>query len=92
MAGVEYNESRVMWELRQYRQKDNAPPDTPIKEKDDVVDCLRYLVISRPYAPLPVDTTDADIRKALDRTSRRASTEFDDLVKRANKPKTERFW
>ena len=92
MAGVEYSESRVMWELRQYRQKDNAPPDTPIKEKDDVVDCLRYLVISRPYAPLPVDTTDADIRNALDRTSRRASQEFDDMVAKANKPKTERFW
>ena len=92
IAGVEYNESRLMWEVRQYRQKDNAPPDTPIKELDDVADCLRYLFLCRPYAPIPEDTTVSDIRKGLDRASRQASEEFDDLVENLKKPKPPRFW
>ena len=83
MAGVEYNESRLMWELRQYRQKENSPPDTPIKELDDVTDCARYLELVRPYAPVLVD---ADQRAQIDNLSRRASEEFDDLVKRVRQP------
>ena len=90
--GVEYNESRLMWELRQYRQKDNAPPDTPIKELDDVADPLRYLFLCRPYAPIPEDTTLADARSKIDRASRQASEEFDELVAKQNRPKAEQFW
>jgi phage terminase large subunit-like protein len=82
IAGVEYHESRLLWELRQYRQKEPAPPDTPIKELDDVVDPMRYLELVRPFTPLYVDTTEADERAKLDRLSRKASEEFDELVKK----------
>ena len=94
VAGVEYHESRLMWELRQYRQKDNSPPDTPIKELDDLVDCLRYLELVRPFKPELVDRTSQIARAKLDRLSRKASNEFDDLVKKANKPRhtAENFW
>lgn len=94
VAGVEYHESRLMWELRQYRQKDNSPPDTPIKELDDVVDTMRYLELVRPFKPELVDRTSQIARAKLDRLSRKASNEFDDLVKKASKPKhtAENFW
>jgi hypothetical protein len=94
MSGVDYDESRLMWELRQYRQKDNAPPDTPVKELDDVVDPLRYWCILRPYEPTYVDPSEAEERAALDRLSRKASDEFDELVKASRKPKVnaESFW
>jgi phage terminase large subunit-like protein len=82
IAGVDYNESRLMWELRQYRQKEASPPDTPVKELDDVVDPMRYLELVRPYAPVYVDTTEQRERAKLDRLSRKASEEFDDLVRR----------
>ena len=87
VAGVEYHESRLMWELRQYRQKDNSPPDTPIKELDDVVDCARYVELVRPFSPIAVDRSAQDARAKLDKTSRRASEEFDALVKKGQKPK-----
>ncbi|KKM72016.1 hypothetical protein LCGC14_1424670, partial [marine sediment metagenome] len=87
VAGVEYHESRLMWELRQYRQKDNSPPDTPIKELDDVVDCARYVELVRPFSPLVVDRSAKEARAKLDNTSRRASEEFDELVKKGQKPK-----
>ncbi|KKL24421.1 hypothetical protein LCGC14_2415520, partial [marine sediment metagenome] len=54
--GVEFRESRLMWELRQYRQKLKMPPDTPLKEKDDLVDCMRYVELVRPFTPAPADT------------------------------------
>ena len=93
IGGVEYFESRLLWELRQYRQKDNAPPDTPIKELDDVVDPMRYLELVRPFTPEFVDTSDAEARARLDSLSRKASDEFDEVVKRyGKKPQTERFW
>lgn len=85
--GVAYDESRLMWELRQYRQKDGGKPDEPVKEKDDVVDCLRYLALVRPYAPTPKDMTTVRARMGLDQVSRRASEEFDELVAAANRPK-----
>jgi phage terminase large subunit-like protein len=50
-GGVAYDESRLLWELRQYRQKTKAAPDTPIKQRDDVVDPLRYVGLVRPWGP-----------------------------------------
>jgi hypothetical protein len=87
VSGLEYTESRLMWEMRQYRQKDNSPPDTPIKELDDVTDCARYVELVRPFAPIAVDRTEQDARGKLDNASRHASEEFDDLVKKVKKPK-----
>jgi len=49
--GIELEESRLMWELRQYRQKVDAAPDTPVKRRDDAVDCLRYGEIVRMAEP-----------------------------------------
>ncbi len=94
VAGVEYHESRLMWELRQYRQKENSPPDTPIKELDDVVDCARYLELVRPFKPELVDRTSQIARSKLDRLSRREHDEFDAIAKKAGKPKqtVESFW
>ena len=90
VAGVEYHESRLMWELRQYRQKENSPPDTPIKELDDVVDPMRYMEIVRPFNPLLVDREAEMERAQLDNLSRKAHDEWDDVVKRANKPKQDK--
>lgn len=90
--GVDYNESRLMWELRQYRQKEGAPPDTPIKEKDDCVDPARYVELVRPYAPAPDDTSGLAERAKLERMSRAASDEFDELVKQAMKPQPAGGW
>lgn len=93
LDGVEYDESRLMWELRQYRQKGTttggvAPaPDTPVKEYDDLVDCMRYVELVRPFAPKAEDTTALRERAKLDSLSRKASDEFDELAKRVNQPK-----
>lgn len=84
--GVQYSESRLMWELRQYRQKEGGKPDEPVKEKDDVTDCLRYLALVRPYAPTPVDLSEQRARAGLDKVSQRANEEFDELVALATKP------
>lgn len=93
LDGVEYDESRLLWELRQYRQKPNGKPDEPIKEKDDVVDPLRYLAISRPSVPVNEDLTEQRKRAGLDQMSQKASSEFDELVARATKPATgHRYW
>jgi hypothetical protein len=93
VAGVEYYESRLMWELRQYRQKENSPPDTPIKELDDVTDCARYVELVRPFSPVMVDRSAQEERAKLDNTSRHASEEFDELVKKGQRPKERRvFW
>jgi hypothetical protein len=91
VGGVEYNESRLMWELRQYRQKDNSPPDTPIKELDDVTDCARYVELVRPFSPIAVDRTAQDARAKLDTTSRHASEEFDELVRKGKGRKDRRI-
>ncbi|HKR55870.1 MAG TPA: hypothetical protein VJS20_06185 [Gemmatimonadales bacterium] len=63
------NESRLVWELQRYRQKPNSSPGTPIKEDDDLVDCLRYLELVRPFAPAEPDTTDAKLQETLDQIS-----------------------
>lgn len=83
--GIDYHESRLMWELRQYRQKENAPPDTPIKERDDCVDPIRYGRLVRPVPPVEVDETVAKERKGLDRLSKREAEEFDQLVAKAQR-------
>lgn len=85
--GVDYNESRLLWEFRQYRQKENAPIDTPVKEHDDLVDCGRYVELVRPFAPVYVDTSGSEARAGLDRLSRKAHDEFDELVRRAQRPR-----
>lgn len=85
VSGVDYHESRLMWELRQYRQKENSPPDTPIKELDDVVDPMRYLELVRPFKPELVDRTSQLERAKLDRLSRRASEEYDEFAELARK-------
>jgi phage terminase large subunit-like protein len=85
--GVQFHESRLMWELRQYRQKPEAPPDTPIKERDDCVDPIRYLELVRPFTPSPEDLTVKRAREQLDPLSRRAADEFDDLLQRTTKRK-----
>ena len=79
-----------MWELRQYRQKENAPPDTPIKELDDCTDCARYLEIVRPFSPVYEDRAEIDKREQLDPLSRKASDEFEELATKAVEPKQQR--
>lgn len=86
LDGVDYKESRLMWELRQYRQKEGGRPDEPVKEKDDLVDPMRYVELVRPFAPKPEDTSGLRDRQKLDKLSQRASAEFDELVKRATEP------
>jgi len=89
--GLEMHESRLMWELRQYRQKPEAPPDTPIKEQDDLVDCLRYLALVRPIvAPAPVqELAEIEARRKLDPLSRKEAEEYDEFVRRVNQPRQE---
>lgn len=86
MEGVQFCESRIMWEFRQYRQKEDGKPDEPVKEKDDCVDPCRYLELVRPFTPAPADTTLQREREALDPLSRKAAEEFDELVRRQTAP------
>ena len=82
--GVTYDESRVLWELRQYRHKDSQAPDTPIKVADDCVDCLRYVFLVRPFGPDAAaqtwPRTPPKGRPPVDRMSQRATSEFDRLA------------
>lgn len=85
-GGVDYRESRLMWELRQYRQKPDAAPDTPIKCYDDVVDCARYAELTRVAEPLaPPDDVTKKERARLDEVSRREAEQFDSLAQRWEK-------
>lgn len=86
LDGVEYDESRLMWELRQYRQKENGKPDEPVKEHDDLVDCARYVELVRPFKPALTDVTAQRERAKLDKLSRKAAEEFDELVKKSQQP------
>lgn len=86
LDGVAYDESRLMWELRQYRQKLGGKPDEPVKENDHLVDCLRYIALVRPYAAPLADTSVQRLRAGLDQASRHAHEEFDALVAAANAP------
>lgn len=82
-GGVEYNESRLLWEFRQYRQKEGAAPDTPIKKKDDVVDCARYFELVHADAPDRFDfDPNAAQRAKLDQLSRKEAEEFDRLLEK----------
>ena len=81
-GGVQHRESRLLYEMRQYRQKPNTPPDTPIKERDDVVDPLRYAYLLRPFTP-EVEAPDVvkarEERAKLDPLSRHAHDEVDEI-------------
>lgn len=88
--GVEHNESRTLYEFRQYRQKPNAPPDTPIKERDDVVDPCRYVTLLRPWKPDIDSPQEAERKEAvakLDPLSRRIDDEFEKMVESAARQK-----
>lgn len=79
-----HHESRLVWELRQYRQKPDAAPDTPIKRNDDVVDCARYFELIRAAEPqLAEFDPDKAARAQLDDASRQEQDAFDRLAKRA---------
>ena len=93
--GVDYSESRLMWEIRQYRQKKSLAPDTPVKESDDLVDCARYVELVRPYQPeQPGEDEKSVARKGLDALSKREAEDYDKVVARAMaqaKPKERRL-
>jgi phage terminase large subunit-like protein len=81
VRNVEYRESRLMWEFRQYRQKEEAAPDTPVKEFDDLVDCARYVELVRAISPdAPMQDWKSQLRAGLDDASRREQDEFDKLA------------
>lgn len=80
--GTEMHESRLMWEFRRYRQKEDAAPGTPIKEHDDVVDCARYLELVRPYTAPPDPADPNEERARLDSLSRQAHDSYDEAVDR----------
>lgn len=88
--GVEHHESRLLYELRQYRQQEGKPPDTPVKERDDCVDPLRYVTLLRPYQP-EIDSPEEAGRRAakdkLDPYSRKVDDEFDRMVEQAARQK-----
>ena len=81
-GGVPHQESRLLYEIRQYRQKPNTPPDTPIKERDDTIDPLRYKYLLRGWAPEAEDPeviAAKEARAKLDPLSRHANEEIDEL-------------
>lgn len=84
--GVEYDEARVLWELRQYRQKEGQAPDVPVKEHDDVCDCALYSFAVRPFVPGAAETAwGVEVRtpiKSADHLSQRATQSFDKLTER----------
>jgi hypothetical protein len=82
-AGHKYDESRLFWELRQYRQKPETAPDTPIKKFDDVVDPLRYLQLAHVEgAEFTVFDQAVMERAKLDPVSRKEAEQYDAMVKR----------
>jgi hypothetical protein len=88
-GGIQHAESRLMWEMRQYRQKDGAPPDTPIKEKDHLVDDARYGRLVRPIAPNVPAKPDTELAK-LDQLSRMEVERFEKVEKEINRPRERR--
>jgi len=82
-SGTDLVESRLFWELRQYRQKPDAAPDTPIKKKDDCTDCLRYMEIVRMIEP-DMEVVDPTLaaRKLLDDGSKHEAILYDTLLAR----------
>lgn len=86
-SGTELVESRLMWELRQYRQKPDAAPDTPIKRFDDATDCLRYAEIVRMAEPEQLFVDPAKLaRKKLDTASIAEAELYDTLLARLANP------
>jgi phage terminase large subunit-like protein len=81
------NDSRLVWELQRYRQKPNAPYGTPIKESDDLVDCLRYLALVRPFAPIEPDMSKAHLQETLDPLSYREALEAPKVLAKAARPR-----
>ena len=76
-------ESRLFWELRQYRQKPEAAADTPVKRADDAVDCLRYAEIVRMIEPdLLVSDPIKQARKRLDDSSKHEAELYDKMTAR----------
>lgn len=96
VQGVPFNESRLLWELRQYRQDPKKAPDTPIKLYDDVVDTLRYHALVRPITPDQAAWSAGQAeqeaqarREKLDNLSQQANLDFDEAVRRLNRPRTQ---
>lgn len=84
-SGTDLIESRLMWELRSYRQRAEAAADTPIKKKDDAVDCLRYAEIVRMVEPdLPSVDPVKEARKKLDDSSKAEAALYDALLSRVS--------
>lgn len=93
-GGVPFAESRLLWELRQYRQDPGKAPDTPMKEHDDVTDCLRYHCLVRPVSPDQEEWSAGqaaakalEIRRGLDALSRKASEDFDQAAAMSQRPR-----
>lgn len=80
------NESRLIWELQRYRQKPGTPPGTPVKADDDLVDCLRYLELVRPFSPEEPDTREQRLKETLDSTSYREAQASRQVLARAAAP------
>lgn len=82
-GGRMYNESRLLWELRQYRQKTGSAPDTPVKVNDDLVDCGRYVELAHEEGPeRPIDDQIAKQRAKLDAASLLEAKDFDKMMER----------
>lgn len=80
-GGTLYRESRLLWELRKYRQKPNAAPDTPVKVDDDLVDCGRYFELAHMESPEAPWLDPVQQRRAkLDPASRKEAEDFDRLL------------
>ena len=80
-GGQHYDESRLLWEVRQYRQKPRGAPDAPIKRFDDAADCLRYVMLAHAEGgdDIRMDAN-AIARAKLDPLSRKEAETFDKMV------------
>lgn len=82
-GGSHLQESRLLWELRQYRQKADAAPDTPVKKNDDLADCARYVeLVHMDGPPVPVADEVKKQRAKLDSTSRREAEEYESMMEK----------
>jgi phage terminase large subunit-like protein len=81
---TEYRESRLMWELRKYRQEEESAPDTPVKVLDDVTDCARYFELARAMEPRIGSEDEREKARAhLDSISRAEQQSFDAMADKA---------
>jgi hypothetical protein len=89
-GGSKYDESRLLWELRQYRQKLNSAPDTPVKRNDDAVDCARYFESVHADAPAWVPIADQSVEKLKqDPLSYKEFKTFNKIIAGLKNPKRE---